>query len=331
LQEPLQVHLNSDKAPELTKFWEQLSAPISVRRLADETQSWLAKLDDLCDAARRTPENGELAKLLLDLRSLLDAAGHNAQACVNELENLAHRCDELARMDFTLLYDSSRELFSIGYNVSQHRLDSSCYDLLASEARLASYVAIALGQVEQNHWFRLGRSLTSAGGKPTLISWSGSMFEYLMPMLVMPTYENTLLDLSCKSAVARQIQYGKQIKVPWGISESGYNLRDTDANYQYRAFGVPGLGFKRGLAHDVVIAPYATVMALMVAPEEACKNLKTLRHENAAGKFGFYEALDYTAARVPNGQTHAVVRSFMAHHQGMSLLSLAYTLLDRPM
>ena len=253
------------------------------------------------------------------------------QTRADELEDLAHRCDELAHMDFTLLYDSSRELFSIGYNVSQHRLDSSCYDLLASEARLASYVAIALGQVEQNHWFRLGRSLTSAGGKPTLISWSGSMFEYLMPMLVMPTYENTLLDLSCKSAVARQIGYGRQIHVPWGISESGYNLRDTDANYQYRAFGVPGLGFKRGLAQDVVIAPYATVMALMVAPEKSYKNLQELRHIKAEGRFGLYEALDYTASRVPNGQSHAVVRSFMAHHQGMSLLSLAYTLLDRPM
>ena len=331
LHEPLKAHLNHESAKELKKFWEELNAPMSVRRLADETQNWLAKLDELHDAARSSPENAELAKLLLDLRSLLDAAGQKALATLNKLEDLAHRCDELARMDFTILYDQARELFSIGYNVSQHRLDTSCYDLLASEARLGSYVAIALGQVEQNHWFRLGRSLTSAGGKPTLISWSGSMFEYLMPMLVMPTYENTLLDLSCKSAVARQIQYGRQIKVPWGISESGYNLRDADANYQYRAFGVPGLGFKRGLAHDVVVAPYATVMALMVAPEEACKNLKTLRLEKAAGKFGLYEALDYTASRVPNGQTHAVVRSFMAHHQGMSLLSLAFTLLDRPM
>jgi cellobiose phosphorylase len=331
LHKPLQVHLQPDAAHELKKFWEQLNAPLSLRRLADEVENWLAKLDELLDAARNSLENVELAKLLSDLRSLLDAAGQNAQARVNALENLAHRCDDLARMDFTLLYDSSRELFSIGYNVSQHRLDSSCYDLLASEARLASYVAIALGQVEQNHWFRLGRSLTSAGGKPTLISWSGSMFEYLMPMLVMPTYENTLLDLSCKSAVARQIGYGRQIHVPWGMSESGYNLRDTDANYQYRAFGVPGLGFKRGLAHDVVIAPYATVMALMVAPEKSYKNLKELRHEKAEGRFGLYEALDYTASRVPNGQTHAVVRSFMAHHQGMSLLSLACILLDRPM
>ena len=323
--------LPPDSASELEKFWQQLNSPMSVRRLADESDTLLAKLDELLDAARTSPEKAELEKLRSDLRPMLDAAGRRALAALNDLENLARRCDELARMDFTVLYDPARELFSIGYNVNLHRLDTSCYDLLASEARLGSYVAIALGQVEQNHWFRLGRSLTTAGGKPTLISWSGSMFEYLMPMLVMPTYENTLLDLSCKSAVARQIQYGKQIKVPWGISESGYNLRDTDANYQYRAFGVPGLGFKRGLAHDIVIAPYATVMALMVAPEAACKNLKELRHENAAGKFGFYEALDYTAARVPNGQTHAIVRSFMAHHQGMSLLALACTLLDRPM
>jgi cyclic beta-1,2-glucan synthetase len=234
-------------------------------------------------------------------------------------------------MEFGMLYNPERELFSVGYNVSQNRLDTSCYDLLASEARLGSYVAIALGQVGQSHWFRLGRSLTSAGGRPALISWSGSMFEYLMPVLVMPTYENTLLDLSSKSAVARQIQYGKQVKTPWGISESEYNFRDAAGNYQYHAFGVPGLGYKRGLAHDLVIAPYATVMALMVAPEDSCENLKVLRHEKAEGRFGLYEALDYTASRVPTGQTHIVVRAFMAHHLGMSFLSLAYALLDRPM
>ena len=331
LDDSLQAGLQPDAAGELERFRDQLNAPASVRRIADETENWLVKLDELLDAARNSPENPALTKRLSDLRPLLDAAGLNAVARLNELENLAQRCDDLARMDFTILYDPARELFSIGYNVSQHRLDTSCYDLLASEARLGSYVAIALGQIEQNHWFRLGRSLTTTGGKPALISWSGSMFEYLMPMLVMPTYENTLLDLSGRSAVARQIQYGRQIKVPWGISESGYNLRDADANYQYRAFGVPGLGFKRGLAHDIVIAPYATVMALMVAPEAACKNLRALRQENGAGDFGFYEALDYTATRVPNGQTHATVRSFMAHHQGMSLLALACTLLDRPM
>jgi cyclic beta-1,2-glucan synthetase len=331
LHEPLQVHLKHETAAELKELWEQLNVPPSLRRVAEEFSNWLAILDGLLDTARPKSECTELVNVLSDLRSLLDTAGQTAKTHINELEDLAQRCDDLARMDFTLLYDPARELFSIGYNVSQHRLDVSCYDLLASEARLASFVAIALGQVEQNHWFRLGRSLTSTSGTPTLISWSGSMFEYLMPMLIMPSYEHTLLDFSCKSAVARQIEYGQQLHVPWGISESGYNLRDTNANYQYRAFGVPGLGFKRGLAHDIVIAPYATVMALMVAPEESYKNLSALRHEKAAAKFGFYEALDYTSSRVPNGQTHAIVRSFMAHHQGMSLLSLAYTLLDRPM
>ena len=157
------------------------------------------------------------------------------------------------------------------------------------------------------------------------------MFEYLMPLLVMPTYENTLLDQTCKAAVERQIEYGKQRGVPWGISESGYNTIDAHLNYQYRAFGVPGLGLKRGLAEDLVIAPYASALALMVAPEEACLNLQRLAAEGLEGKYGFYEAIDYTPSRLPRGQTSAVVRSFMAHHQGMSLLSLAYLLLDRPM
>jgi len=331
MAEPPPAALSPDPGPELKPLWDQLKVPMSVRRLAAESGNWLVKLAALRDAAHGAPGSTELEQWLTQLHARLAGASQRAGARLSDLESLAQRCDDLARMDFTILYDSARELFSIGYNVSQHRLDTSCYDLLASEARLGSYVAIALGQIEQNHWFRLGRSLTTAGGRPALISWSGSMFEYLMPMLVMPTYENTLLDLSCKSAVARQIQYGKQIKVPWGISESGYNLRDAQANYQYRAFGVPGLGFKRGLAHDIVIAPYATILALMVAPEAACKNLQVLRRENGAGEFGFYEALDYTAARVPNGQTHATVRSFMAHHQGMSLLSLACALLDRPM
>ena len=330
-REPLTDHLKNEAAAELKRFWSALNQPMSTRLLAEGTRDRLARLDELILAAIIMPANMELTKILSELRQCVASGGQQALEMLNELNALAVRCDEMARMDFKLLYDPERELFSIGYNVSQHRLDGNCYDLLASEARLGSYVAIALGQVDQNHWFRLGRSLTSAGGKPALISWSGSMFEYLMPLLVMPNYERTLLDVSCKSAVARQIQYGKQTKVPWGISESGYNLRDAGANYQYRAFGVPGLGFKRGLAHDLVIAPYATVMALMVAPEESCKNLKALGRENAGGKFGLYEALDYTASRIPSGQTHAIIRSFMAHHQGMSLLSLNSILLDRPM
>ena len=329
-QERLRAHAARQDNHALKEILDQLAAP-SLNLIADNSELWAAQIAPWAEAEAKKADSAEVAQALADLGAALAAAGRRAQQQILELENLARRCEALARMDFTLLYDPARELFSIGYNVSQHKLDANYYDLLASEARLTSFVAIALGQVEQTHWFRLGRSLTTSGGKPTLISWSGSMFEYLMPLLVMPACENTLLDYSCKSAVARQIDYGRQIHVPWGISESGYNLRDTDANYQYRAFGIPGLGFKRGLAEDIVIAPYATVMALMVAPEAACKNLAVLRREKAEGQFGFYEALDYTPARVPNGQTHAVVRSFMAHHEGMSLLALAYLLLDRPM
>ena len=247
------------------------------------------------------------------------------------IERLARRCGELAEMDYDFLFDKSRHLLSIGYNVLERRSDTSYYDLLASEARLSSFVAIAQGQVPQESWFSLGRLLTATAGEPALLSWSGSMFEYLMPLLVMPTYENTLLDQTCKAAVARQIEYGRQRGVPWGISESGYNTVDVHLNYQYRAFGVPGLGLKRGLGEDLVIAPYASVLALMVAPEPACENLQRLSNEGFSGKFGFFEAIDYTPARQRRGQTQVVVRSFMAHHQGMSLLALASLLLDHPM
>ena len=234
-------------------------------------------------------------------------------------------------MDYDFLYDKTRHLLAIGYNVSEKRRDASYYDLLASEARLSSFVAIAQGQLPQESWFALGRLLTTAAGEPILLSWSGSMFEYLMPLLVMPTYEQTLLDETYKAVVARQIEYGKKRGVPWGISESGYNMIDGHLNYQYSAFGVPGLGLKRGLAGDLVVAPYASALALMVAPEEACLNLETLAARGLEGKYGFYEAIDYTPTHLPRGQTSAVVRSFMAHHQGMSLLSLASLLLDRPM
>ncbi len=234
-------------------------------------------------------------------------------------------------MEWDFLYDRPRHLLTIGYNVSDGRRDESYYDLLASEARLSSFVAIALGQLPQESWFALGRLLTVAGGEPILLSWSGSMFEYLMPLIVMPTYEHTLLDQTCKAAVARQIDYGKKRGVPWGISESGYYMIDGHLNYQYSAFGVPGLGLKRGLAGDLVIAPYASALALMVAPEEAARNLEALASHGILGRYGFYDAVDYTPTHLPRGRSNAVVRSFMAHHQGMSLLSLAYLLLDRPM
>ena len=200
-----------------------------------------------------------------------------ARERIAALVDLALLSGELARpMEWEFLYDRARHLLAIGYNVSESRRDESYYDLLASEARLSSFVAIAQGQLPQESWFALGRLLTVAGGEPILLSWSGSMFEYLMPLIVMPTYEHTLLDQTCKAAVARQIDYGKKRGVPWGISESGYNMIDGHLNYQYSAFGVPGLGLKRGLAGDLVIAPYASALALMVAPEEAVRNLEDL-------------------------------------------------------
>ncbi|AKU12173.1 beta-(1,2)-glucan production associated transmembrane protein [Azoarcus sp. CIB] len=284
--------------------------------------------------AERVPEGvAECVDLsgIPTLRALATAGSSPAQDRMAAIERLALQCGELAQMDYDFLFDKTRHLLTIGYNVQERRLDASYYDLLASEARLCSFVAIAQGQLPQESWFTLGRLLTATGGEPVLLSWSGSMFEYLMPLLVMPNYDNTLLDQTCKAAVARQIEYGAQRGVPWGISESGYNTVDMHLNYQYRAFGVPGLGLKRGLADDLVIAPYASVLALMVAPEEACLNLQRLAAAGFLGKFGFFEAIDYTPARQRRGQSHVVVRSFMAHHQGMSLLALAYLLLDRPM
>ncbi len=250
---------------------------------------------------------------------------------MRELAELAQRCGAYAQMEYGFLYNTTTNLLAIGYNVSERRLDASYYDLLASEVRLASFVAIAQGQLPQEHWFALGRQLCIVAGKPVLLSWSGSMFEYLMPLLVMPNYPSTLLDHTYHAVIDAQIDYGKRRNVPWGISESGYNTVDASLNYQYRAFGVPGLGLKRGLADDLVIAPYATMLGLMVQPEAACLNLQKMAGLGYMGRYGFFEAVDYTSSRLPRGQTAAVIRSFMVHHQGMGLLALSYLLHDRPM
>ncbi len=268
---------------------------------------------------------------LAALRPLVAVASRRASERIARTEGLAQQLSDLAAVDFRFLYDTVRHLLTVGYNVEEHRRDAGHYDLLASEARLTSFLAIAQGDVPQESWFALGRLLASTGGDSILLSWSGSMFEYLMPLLVMPTYTNTLLDQTCRAAVKRQIAYGHQRGVPWGISESGYNAVDANLNYQYRAFGTPGLGLKRGLAEDLVVAPYASALALMVLPDAACHNLQRLADGGLLGKYGMYEAIDYTPSRLPRGQSSAVVRSFMAHHQGMSLLSLAYLLLDQPM
>ncbi|WP_198411256.1 GH36-type glycosyl hydrolase domain-containing protein [Marinimicrobium alkaliphilum] len=263
--------------------------------------------------------------------ALADTGSEGAQVQLDTIDDLINRCRHLAHMDFGFLYDAATGLLTIGYDVGERRRDPACYDLLASEARLASFLLIAQGKIPQKHWFALGRLLTSHGGEVSLISWSGSMFEYLMPQLIMPSYANTLLAQTCKAAVSRQIEYGRQRAVPWGISESCYNATDLNQVYQYRAFGVPGLGFKRGLGDDLVIAPYASALALTVMPRKACHNLQALADEGFLGDYGFYEAIDYTPTRVPRGKPHAIVQTFMVHHQGMSLLSFAHVLLDQPM
>ena len=265
------------------------------------------------------------------LRAQVAQGSERASARIEVIRRLVLQAGEFADMEYGFLYDKASRLLSIGYDMEERRRDAGYYDLLASEARLGVFVAIAQGHLPQESWFALGRLLTRAGGEPILVSWSGSMFEYLMPQLVMPSYDDTLLDQTARAAVAHQIDHGVQLGLPWGMSESGYNALDVQLNYQYRAFGVPGLGLKRGLAEDRVIAPYATVLALMVAPEAACLNLQRLATAGALGQFGLHEAIDYTPARQRPGESRALVRSYMAHHQGMSLLALAYLLRGRPM
>lgn len=320
---------------------------------ADDCTFWLNALNEQCLDLNRElqqlqlpPGNDQAPHAPLTWRQLaqLDAdqwppperlAVANVRAVarqrIAQAHALANRIDALASMDFTFLYDSHRDLFAIGYNADEHRLDTAFYDLLASEMRLTNFVVIAQGQVPQDSWFALGRLLTSNAGVPVLLSWSGSMFEYLMPLLVMPNYEGTLLDQTCHAAVKRQIEHGKLSGLPWGVSESAYNALDAQFNYQYRAFGVPGLGLKRGLGEERVVAPYASALALMVTPAAACHNLQRLATLGLAGRFGLYEAVDYSEARLPPGQDAVVIRSFMAHHQGMGFLALTALLLNKPM
>src|SRR5258706_4264723 len=234
-------------------------------------------------------------------------------------------------MAFGSLFDPMGKLLAIGYRVTDATLDSGRYDLLASEARLASFVAIAKGDVPVTHWFRLGRALTPVELDSVLVSWSGSMFEYLMPALVMRMPAGSLLEQTSRLVVGRQITYGAERGVPWGVSESGYNARDLEMTYQYSNFGVPGLGLRRGLSEDVVIAPYATGLAAMIDPAAALRNFRRLAAAGARGEYGFYEALDYTAPRLPEGAPVAAVQSYMAHHQGMLLVAIGNALHDGAM
>jgi cyclic beta-1,2-glucan synthetase len=292
-----------------------------------------------------TVDSANLAGSLLALAGGIRRVGVGPDSSEEESRRrtaLAARAEALANaMNFTFLYDRERRIFTIGYRLADMegpgRPDTSYYDLLASEARLASFIAIAKGDVPQEHWFQLGRGLVSVGGVTTLVSWSGSMFEYLMPLLVMRSYSDTLLHHSCRAAVRAQIAHGRSHGVPWGISESAFNVVDRQGTYQYKAFGVPELGLKRGLSEDLVIAPYASALAAMVEPVEAAANLRLLTRAGAEGEFGFYEAVDFTPRDGEKGPDRAPregplpptpVEAFFAHHQGMTVVALANALLN---
>ena len=304
---------------------------ISILAQVGETQiAWLQEeTSRLAVAAqRRSPEK------LQDLDLWVKRIAHHAQDMVRdarsmlsereELEQVAARYDQLAwRMDFTWLYDNDRRLLVLGHNVTNSRTDPHFYDLLASEARLASYFAIAKRDVPVKHWFQLGRPVTKLAGDLSLVSWNGSMFEYLMPRLLLQTAPNTLLGESERVAVDLQRKYGTSNGVPWGISESAYAARDVQHRFQYRAFGVPQLGLRRGLAQDLVIAPYASALALGIVPAAAVDNLRRLDGMGAGGRFGLWEAVDFTPERIRPGEKFAGVNAYMAHHQGMVIASIA--------
>ncbi|MEO6420897.1 MAG: glucoamylase family protein, partial [Polyangiaceae bacterium] len=318
----------------------------AVKALSTEVPALEQTLLEVLDQTTTNPDVATfrelqtwLARFRHQIRSLqgdLDALG-TEDTLRDELLALADRVDVARKgFDFTFLFDRSRKLFRIGYNATSDRLDANFYDLLASEARLASFLAVVQGEVPAEHWFTLGRPVTRVRGEAALLSWGGTMFEYLMPTLFMRSQERTLLQQSAELAVVAQIDHGKKAGVPWGVSESGYAQLDAHRNYQYRSFGVPGLGLRRGLEEDRVIAPYACVLALPMRPQEVLENLRALERIGASGLYGLFEAVDYDEERAIEtsritGETArdlSVVRSYMAHHQGMILAALNNALSD---
>ena len=282
---------------------------------------------DIVQTLRAGIETSELGEWAMALERLVDSHQLDQDVLSDQilarLMVLSDSAVELATgMQFGFLMNRQNKLLSVGYRLSDGALDQSHYDLLASEARLASFVGIAKGDLPPSHWFLLNRSMTPVGSDAALISWSGSMFEYLMPLLVMDSPTDSLLDMTYRAVVRRQIDYGKERDVPWGISEAAYAARDLQLTYQYSAFGVPGLGFERGLSEDLVVAPYASMLAAMVDPRRSLQNLERLASMGALGRHGYYESLDFTPSRVPEDEKWVTVTAYMGHHQAMSIIAL---------
>lgn len=331
----MQVHCNdlTQRSQQESTIVERWTAHLvsQLQQLCDEWSTLLGWLPATYNT-KSLPTLSELAGAIsIDEVPLPTAVITQARLRLDIISELEQRLADHARMDFAFLYNNATSMLSVGYNCDTNTLDKSHYDLLPSEIRLTSFVAIATNQLPLKSWYALGRLFTTIDHETALMSWSGSMFEYLMPNLVMPTWHGSLLDKMSKSAVIRQINWGNERGVPWGVSESGYHAFDVQHNYQYQAFGVPGLGLRRGLADDMVVAPYATLLALLVSPQKACENLLRLEKNGARGEYGFYEALDYTPSRLATGQLFLIVQSWMAHHQGMAFQALGHLLLDAPM
>ena len=279
-----------------------------------------------------TVDSGNFVGYLYVLKSFLNEALSNYPEEMPKREEIDYLAEQVSKMidqtDFSKLYSKPHRLFSIGFNIEDNRLTDSYYDLLASEARQASLVAIAKKDVPSKHWNNLSRTLTILNNKKGLVSWSGTAFEYLMPNINIPRYEGSLLDESCKFAIMSQIQYAKKLGIPWGISEAAFNVKDLHSNYQYKAFGIPWLGLKRGLGDEMVIATYGSVLAITDKPIEVLKNLKLLEQYGMYNKYGFYESLDLTPERQKRGEISSVVATYMAHHQALLLLSINNLLMD---
>ena len=311
------------------KLIAQDTPPADVMHILDAIPS-LDALPRQCEAALTAlGPHREGDSRYEELAAALEESAKAGQTLLRRLIGVAdHAMNLFNAMEFGFLFDSNRQLLSIGYRGADGSLDPNYYDLLASEARLASFVAIAKGDVPATHWFHLGRTLTPIHRGSGLISWSGSMFEYLMPSLVMRAPSGSLLEQTNRLIVRRQLEYGVELGVPWGMSESEYNLRDIEQTYQYSSFGVPDLAYKRGLAENTVIAPYASGLACMVDPAAAAQNYARMSALGVRGAYGWYEAIDYTRDRLPEGSKFAIVRAYMAHHHAMTIVGIANALHD---
>ena len=311
---------------------ECLEILVNIIKTIEELPKWNGHLYNWYNIKTKEPlipryistvDSGNFVGYLYVTKAFLEERKIYNDNIINKIDDSIFILNKIIQeTNFALLYNNEQQIFSIGFNIEENKLTDSYYDLLASEARQASFVAISKKDIPAKHWNSLSRTLTTLGKYKGLISWSGTAFEYLMPNINMPKYEGSLLDESCKFMIKSQMEYASKLNIPWGISEAAFNLKDLHANYQYKAFGIPWLGLKRGLADEMVVSSYGGILAINEFPKEEIQNLKRLEQEGMYGKYGFYESIDYTPERVEKGKTSAIVKTYMAHHQGLILLSI---------